>query len=143
MTAAERTFGPLGAALQAGVFIVLATHPDLRAEDDLLEAAEAALDDGVDPADPRVDELAAKRFAHHKALMQAIDEAGLDEAEEELFDAYDADLKGEEDTQMTVCEAVTKMPYDFSPARMRCMELTAELIAQDAQEDTSLGRGPS
>ncbi|MFI7360002.1 MerR family transcriptional regulator [Streptomyces avidinii] len=129
----ERVFGPLGAALQASVFIVLATHPGLRAEDDRLDAAEAALDDGVDPADPRVEELAAKRFAHHNALMQAIEEAGLDEAEEELFDVYDADLKGEEDTRMSACEAVTKMPYDFSPARMRCMELTAELIAQDAQ----------
>ncbi|MGW7327750.1 MerR family transcriptional regulator [Streptomyces sp. NPDC054840] len=130
----ERTFGPLGAALQASVLIVLATHPGLRAEDDFLDAAEAALDDGVDPADPRVEELAAKRFAHHNALMQAIEEAGLDEAEEELFDVYDADLKGEEDTQMSACEAVTKMPYDFSPARMRCMELTAVLIAQDAQD---------
>lgn len=54
----ERIFGPLGAAIQAGTFIVLATHPDLRAEEDRLEAAEAALDDGVEPYDPRVEELA-------------------------------------------------------------------------------------
>src|SRR5690242_16881110 len=37
----ERIFGPLGAAIQASTFIVLATQPDLRAEEDRLEAAEA------------------------------------------------------------------------------------------------------
>jgi len=31
---------------------------------------------------------------------------------------------------MSAFEAVTKMPYGFSPARMRCMELTAQLLAQ-------------
>ncbi|MFH9069026.1 MerR family transcriptional regulator [Streptomyces alboflavus] len=127
----ERVFGPLGAAVQASVFIVLATHPDLRAEEDRLDAAEAALDDGVDPDDPRVEELAARRFAHHKALHQAIEAAGLDTAEEKLFDIYDADLQGEETIRMSAFEAVTKMPYDFSPARMRCMELTAQLLGRD------------
>ena len=84
----KRIFGPLGAAVQASVFIVLATHPDLRAEQDRLDAAEAALDDGVEPDD----------------------------------------LKGE-DSRMSVPEAVTKMPYGFSPARMRCIELTAQFLA--------------
>ncbi|WP_327278503.1 MerR family transcriptional regulator (plasmid) [Streptomyces sp. NBC_01224] len=48
----ERIFGPLGAAIQASVFITLATHPGLRAEADRLDAADAALDDTVDPHDP-------------------------------------------------------------------------------------------
>ncbi|MFD0416673.1 MerR family transcriptional regulator [Streptomyces sp. NPDC127108] len=132
----ERVFGPLGAAVQASVFIVLATHPDLRAEEDRLDAAEAALDDGVDPDDPRVEELAAQRFAHHKALHEAIETAGLETAEERLFEIYDADLNGEEAVQMSAFEAVTKMPYDFSPARMRCMELTAQLLGQDDSADS-------
>ncbi|MER6445372.1 MerR family transcriptional regulator [Streptomyces venezuelae] len=132
----ERTFGPLGAALQASVFIVLAEHPDLRAEADRLDAADIALDDSVDPEDPRVEELAAQHHAHLKALHQAIEAAGLHEAEEELFEIYDADLKGEENTQMSAFEAVTKMPYDFSPARMRCMELTAQLVGRDPSTDS-------
>ncbi|MEU3216743.1 MerR family transcriptional regulator [Streptomyces sp. NPDC006971] len=130
----ERIFGPLGAAVQASVFIVLATHPDLRADADRLDAADVALDDSVDPHDPRVEELAAQHCAHHKALAQAIEADGVDAAEEKLFEIYDADLAGEEDAQMSAFEAVTKMPYEFSPARMRCMELTAELLAQDDQD---------
>ncbi|KOU66962.1 MerR family transcriptional regulator, partial [Streptomyces sp. IGB124] len=59
----ERIFGPLGAAVQASVFITLATHPGLRAEADRLDAADAALDDTVDPHDPRVEELAAQHCA--------------------------------------------------------------------------------
>ncbi|MCG8925198.1 MerR family transcriptional regulator [Lentzea sp. CC55] len=124
----ERIFGARAAAVQAGVFVVLATHPELRAEDDRLDAAEAALDDGVAPDDPRVDDLAAQRFAHHKALERAIEAAGLDAADEELF-AVDDD--GEQDREMSAYEAFTKMPYDFSPARMRCVELTGRLMGQD------------
>lgn len=130
----ERVFGPLGAAVQASVFIVLATHPDLRADADRLEAADAALDDSVDPHDPRVAELAAQHCAHHSALVEAIEADGVDAAEEKLFERYDADLTGEEVSRISAFEAVTKMPYDFSPARMRCMELTAELLAQDGQD---------
>ncbi|MEU9237334.1 MerR family transcriptional regulator [Streptomyces subrutilus] len=132
----ERIFGPLGAALQASVFIVLAAHPDLRAEADRLDAADTALDDSVDPDDPRVEELAKQHYAHHKALHQAIEAAGLHAAEEKLFEIYDADLKGEEDDQMSAFEAVAKMPYDFSPARMRCMELTAQPIGRDLLPDS-------
>ncbi|CAM5688830.1 hypothetical protein SVIOM74S_02681 [Streptomyces violarus] len=107
----ERIFGPLGAAIQASVFITLATHPGLRAEADRLDAADAALDDTVDPHDPQVEELAAQHCAHHKALLQAIEAAGLDVAEEKLFEIYDADLTGdEEDTQMSAFEAVAEMP---------------------------------
>ncbi|SDO45351.1 MerR family transcriptional regulator [Lentzea jiangxiensis] len=124
----ERIFGAQAAAVQAGVFVVLATHPGLRAEEDRLDAAEATLDDGVAPDDPRVDELAAQRFAHHKALERAIEAAGLDAADEELF-ALDDDV--EQDREMSAYEAFTKMPYDFSPARMRCVELTGRLMGQD------------
>ena len=126
----ERIFGPLGAAIQASAFIALATHPDLRAEEDRLDAAEAALDDGVEPDDPRVEELATQRYTHQKALWQAIEAAGLDTAEEKLFEIY-GDLDGEHDTQMSAFEAFTKMPYDFSPARMRCIERAGQLLGQD------------
>ncbi|MFF7389732.1 MerR family transcriptional regulator [Streptomyces scabiei] len=126
----ERIFGPLGAAIQASTFIVLATHPHLRAEEDRLEAAEAALDDGVEPDDPRVEELAVQRCAHQMALNEAIEAAGLDAAEEKIFEIYDADLKGEEDREMSAAAAITKMPYDFSPARMRCMELAGRLFGE-------------
>ncbi|WP_406490328.1 MerR family transcriptional regulator [Streptomyces phaeochromogenes] len=126
----ERIFGPLGAAIQASTFILLATHSDLRAEEDRLEAAEAALDDGVEPDDPRVEELAVQRCAHQMALNQAIEAAGLDAAEEKIFEIYDADLKGEEGTEMSAATAITKMPYDFSPARMRCVELAGRLVGE-------------
>jgi DNA-binding transcriptional MerR regulator len=126
----ERIFGPLGAAIQAGTFIVLATHPGLRAEEDRLEAAEAALDDGVEPDDPRVEELAVQRCAHLMALNQAIEAAGLAAAEEKIFETYDAGLTGEEGRVMSAATAITRMPYDFSPARMRCVELAGRLFGE-------------
>ena len=132
----ERIFGPLGAAIQASTFIVLATHPDLRAEQDRLDAAEAALDDKVEPEDPRVEELAVQRCAHQIALDRAADAAGLAVAEEKLLDIYDAhvaeadaDVAEEKATRMSAFESVTKMPYDWSPARKRCVERTAQLLA--------------
>lgn len=123
----ERIFGPLGAAIQASVFIVLATHPGLRAEQDRLDAAEAALDDNVDPEDPRVEEIAVQRCAHQLALDRAVEAAGLNAAEEDLFEA---DLPEDNDTQMSAVQSITKMPYDFSPARQRCLERTAQLLAE-------------
>ncbi|MGW6855623.1 MerR family transcriptional regulator [Streptomyces xanthophaeus] len=133
----ERIFGPLGAAIQASVFITLATHPDLRAEADRLDAADAALDDTVDPHDPRVEQLAAQHCAHHEALLQAIEADGLDVAEEKLFDVHDAGASGqEEEARMSAFEAVTKMPYGFSAARTRCVELTAQLLAGDPSADS-------
>lgn len=131
----ERVFGPLGAAVQASSFIVLATYPGLRAEEDRLDAAETGLDDGVDPLDPRVDEVAAQRYAHHKAIEKVIEADGLDVEEEKLFETYDADLTGEESALMSVSEAIAKMPYGFSPARLRCVELTGKLMAQDHAVD--------
>ncbi|MGA5297502.1 MerR family transcriptional regulator [Streptomyces koyangensis] len=126
----ERIFGPLGAAIQASAFIVLATHPGLRAEDDRLEAAEAALDDGVAPDDPRVEELAAQRCAHQIALNQAIEAADLEADEAKIFETHDAGLTRGEGTEMSAAAAITKMPYDFSPARTRCLELAGRLFGE-------------
>ncbi|MEU4427847.1 MerR family transcriptional regulator [Actinoplanes sp. NPDC024001] len=131
----ERIFGPLGAAIQASVFIVLATHPDLRAEQDRLDAAEAALDDSVEPGDPRVEELAVQLCAHQMALERAVEAAGLDAAEEKLFEIYDADPAEEKDTRLSAFASVSKMPYDLSPARKRCMERTAQLLADAHSAD--------
>ncbi|MFI6030112.1 MerR family transcriptional regulator [Amycolatopsis magusensis] len=56
----ERIFGPLGAAVQATRFVVLATHPTLREESDRIDDAEEALDDSVAVDDPRVARVAAE-----------------------------------------------------------------------------------
>ncbi|GLY47691.1 MerR family transcriptional regulator [Lentzea sp. NBRC 102530] len=123
----ERIFGPVAAAIQASSFIVLATHPELRAEEDRLDATEASLDDGVDPDDPRVEELAQQRFAHLKAVERAVVAAGLDAGDEALFDSED-DV--EHEVVMSAYEAFHKMPYDFSPARQRCVERAGQLLGQ-------------
>ncbi|WP_435865817.1 hypothetical protein [Streptomyces virginiae] len=57
-------------------------------------------------------------------------------AEAKLFETYDAEASGEEDPRMSAFEAVTKMPYGFSAARTRCMELTARLLAGDLSADS-------
>ncbi|MDG4788506.1 MerR family transcriptional regulator [Micromonospora sp. WMMD1102] len=138
----ERIFGPLGAAVQATRFVALATHPDLRKESDRVDAAEEALDDSVAVDDPRVAQVAAERHAFESALQTVIEESGLDKDDDALFDAWDtlhpatanhgedgADL-GSGRREMSVLEAVGKMPYDFSPARLRCIELSVELFSQ-------------
>lgn len=139
----ERIFGPLGAAVQAGRFIALATHPALREESDRIDEAEEALDDSVAVDDPRVARAAVERHAFESALHAVIDESGLDEDDDALFEAWDtshpedgedeADLgSGRRETgSMSVSEAIGKMPYDGSPAQWRCMELAMELSAQD------------
>ncbi|MGW0521262.1 MerR family transcriptional regulator, partial [Crossiella sp. NPDC003009] len=83
-----------------------------------------------EPDDPRVEELATQRYHHHKALGQAIAAAGLDTAEEKLFESYGG-LDEEHHTRMSAFDAITKMPYDFSPARLRCIERTGQLLGQD------------
>ncbi|WP_112226799.1 MerR family transcriptional regulator [Lentzea atacamensis] len=136
----ERIFGPLGAAVQATRFVVLATHPALREESDRIDAAEEALDDSVAVDDPRVAQVAVERHAFENALHAVIEESGADEADDALFDAWDAlhpatadDGSGRREAgSMSAFEAIGKMPYDFSPARLRCMELAAELSAQDS-----------
>ncbi|MEU0446173.1 MerR family transcriptional regulator [Streptomyces tendae] len=133
----ERIFGPLGAALQADRFIVLATHPELRAEDDRLTEAETALDDSVDPDDPRVEEIAAQWCAHELAVESAIEEAGLDDALDELAVHQPDQTTDPEDGEpvTSAIQAIGKMPYDFSPARLRCMERAAELLNAARQTD--------
>ncbi|MFF5089236.1 MerR family transcriptional regulator [Streptomyces niveus] len=137
----ERIFGPLGAAVQATRFIALATRPALRADSDRIDAAEEGLDDGVAVDDPRVAQVAAERHAFENALHAVIEESGLDKDDEALFDAWDTlhpptdddDGSGgrREAGSMSAFEAIGKMPYDFSPARLRCMELAVELSARD------------
>jgi DNA-binding transcriptional MerR regulator len=56
----ERIFGPLGAAVQATRFVVLATHPALREDSDRIDDAEEALDDSVAVDDPRVARVAVR-----------------------------------------------------------------------------------
>lgn len=141
----ERIFGPLGAAVQAGRFIALATHPGLREESDRVDAAEEALDDMVAVDDPRVARVAAERHAFEEALHAVTEDSGLAESDDALFDAWDALYpdtadEGEEGAgkssgtgheSMSVWEATGKMPYDLSPARLRCMELAQELTAHE------------
>lgn len=149
----ERIFGPLGAAVHATRFIVLATHPALREDSDRIDDAEEALDDSVAVDDPRVAQVAAERHAFESALHAVIEESGLEKDDDALFDGWDtlhpddgddgddgddaedeADLSSgrREADSMSAFEATGKMPYDFSPARLRCMELAEELSAQDS-----------
>ncbi|GAA1642530.1 MerR family DNA-binding transcriptional regulator [Actinoplanes couchii] len=124
----ERMLGPLGAAYQTDRFILLATHPELRAESDRITADEEALDDGVAVDDPRVARVAADWQAFEKTLEAAATEAGLYE-DDDMLEAWDAlhpptaDDGKREPGSMSLLEAVGKMPYDFSPARRRMYEL--------------------
>lgn len=143
----ERIFGPLGAAVQATRFVVLATHPTLREDSDRIDDAEEALDDSVAVDDPRVAQVAVERHAFESALQAVIEESGLGKDDDALCEAWDilhpataddgedeVDLSSgrREADSMSVFEATGKMPYDFSPARLRCMELAEELSAQDS-----------
>jgi DNA-binding transcriptional MerR regulator len=130
----EKIFGPLGAAVQAGRFIALATYPGLREESDRVDAAEKALDDTIAPDDPRVARVAAKRHAFELALHAVIEDSGLAQDDDALFDAWDAlypvtDADGAHES-MSVTEAVGMMPYDWSPARLRCLQSAEELAAR-------------
>jgi DNA-binding transcriptional MerR regulator len=131
----ERMFGPLGAAVNASRYIALATHPALREQSDRVEAAEEALDDTIAVDDPRVAEVAAERHAFELALRAVTEAPGMAESEDALFDAWDTvhseTASGGPDV-MSAVDAAEKMPYNFSPARLRCLELTEELIAHDS-----------
>ncbi|MFJ6102397.1 MerR family transcriptional regulator [Streptomyces sp. NPDC092359] len=141
----DRIFGPPGAAVQATRLIALATHPELREDSDRVDAAEEALDDTIAVDDPRVARVAAERHAFEEALRAVIEDSGLAEADDALFDSWDTSHpapadEGEDETgrgsgrgrePMSVFEAMGKMPYDFSPARLRCTELAEELAAHE------------
>lgn len=139
----ERVFGPLGAVMQAGRFLALALDPELRAEADRVDAAEAALDDTVAVDDPRVAQVAAERAAFESELMRVIEESGQLEEDDAIFDAWeelhppeDADADAAPDPApadgaraKSVADVIWSMPYDLSPARVRCMELAIQLGA--------------
>lgn len=149
----ERMFGPLGAAIHAGRYLALAARPDLREESDRLDAAEEALDDTVSVDDPRVARVAAERYAFEKALQEFIESTDQGENDEALLARWDkaaADRQPEPidpdtvrpDTvrpdsvrkrrRVSAFEALGRMPYDFSRARLRCMEIVEELAAREA-----------
>lgn len=142
----ERIFGPLGAAVNATRYIALATHPGLREESDRVDAAEEALDDTVAVDDPRVAQVAAERHAFELALQTVIEDSGLAQGDDALFDSWDAlhpataddgadgagQGSGRGQESISAFEATGKMPYDFSPARLRCLELAEELAARES-----------
>ncbi|GAB3618043.1 MerR family transcriptional regulator [Okibacterium endophyticum] len=142
----ERIFGPLGAAVQATRFIALATHPGLREESDRIDAAEEALDDTIAVDDPRVARVAAERHAFELELHAVIEDSGLAQSDEALFDSWEAlrpaaadegedeagQGSGRGQASVSAFEAAGRMPYDFSPARLRCMELTEEIAAHES-----------
>lgn len=130
----ERIFGPLGAAVNATRYVAVATHPGLQEESDRIDAAEEALDDTVAVDDPRVAQVAAERCAFERKLEAVIEESGLARLDEELFDESDDEAvrdAGGGGATTSMVDAVGMMPYDFSPARLRCMELAEEMAAHD------------
>ncbi|KQR24805.1 MerR family transcriptional regulator [Agreia sp. Leaf335] len=138
----ERIFGPLGAAVQAGRFLALARDPALRAESDRVDATEEALDDTVAVDSPQVAEAAAERHAFETSLMRVIEESGQAEEDDALFDTWDelhpienaepaSDVTGGSRAK-NAAEIIRSMPYDFSPARLRSMELAVQLGASEA-----------
>lgn len=139
----ERVFSPLGAAVQAGRFVALATTPGLREESDRVDAAELALDDTVAVDDPRVVQVAAQRHAFEQSLLAAVDGSGIAQEDDALFDAWDEQHPAAEPAcqvsspgggrePRSLVEAVQMMPYDVSPARARCMELALEMAVREA-----------
>ncbi len=82
--------------------------------------------------------MAAERHAFENTLNAVIEECGLNEDDDALLDAWDAlhpptaDDGKDKTRHMSVSEAIAKMPYDFSPARLRCMQLELEMSAHDS-----------
>jgi DNA-binding transcriptional MerR regulator len=139
----QRLLGPLGAAIHAGRYVALAARPDLLEESDRLDAAEEALDDTVAVDDPRIARIARERHDFEKALEAFIDTTDQLEEDNALFASWEDSVDehaaqvGESDERprrglMSAFEAMSKMPYDFSPARIRCMEIAAEIAANEA-----------
>ena len=141
----ERIFGPLGAVMQAGRFLALALDPGLRAESDRVDAAEEALDDTVAVDDPRVAHVAGERHAFESALMRVVEESGQLEEDDAIFAAWD-ELHPPEDVvadpaensrARSAAEIIRSMPYDFSPARLRAMEMAVQLGARGPASSAS------
>ncbi|SKB00435.1 MerR HTH family regulatory protein [Agreia bicolorata] len=126
----ERIFGPLGAAVNATRYVVMAAHPDLREEADRVDAAEEALDDSVAVDDPRVAQAAAQRFAFDRAMDAAMESSDVAQIDDESYDAWEAlhdFAPGQESDTESALRAVENMPYDWSPARQRYMKLVEEM----------------
>ena len=138
----ERSLGPLVAALNSTRYIAMAARPDLREESDRVEAAEEALDHTVSVDDPRVARAAAQRHRFDRALSAAIRDSGLDQQDEALWDDWDA-IQEAVDGEVGAGTAsaglgIEKLPYDFSPARLRCIEIGDQLaIAEFAAEEAA------
>ena len=81
------------------------------------------------------------RHAFELALTTFFEESGLNDGDDALFDAWDvlhpdgqdeaSHESGAGHNSMSAADAVGKMPYDWSPARVRCVELAQELAARD------------
>lgn len=147
----ERIFGPLGAVIQAGRFLALALHPELRAESDRVSAAEEALDDTVAVDDPRVAQVARERHAFETTLLRVIEESGRNAEDEAIIAAWDeshpdgnveaSDSQAPEGVRArNAAEVIRSMPYDFSPARLRCMEMVVRLGTAEATSSEIGGR---
>ena len=140
----ERMFGPLGAFAHAGGIVTLACHPQLRAESDRISAAEETLDDSVAVDDPRVAEIAAERRSFQAAWMRIVEESGQLEEDAEVFATWEESHPGEgmdaaPDAVSSkgaparrAADIIRSLPYDVSPARLRCMELALQPDATDA-----------
>jgi DNA-binding transcriptional MerR regulator len=126
----EHMSGPLAATVQASRFIALATRPALRQECDRLDAAEKALDDTVAVEDPRVAQVAHDRHAFEKVLNAFCRESGLAQEEDDIFDSWYDENPDDDDKPANSADRRGKMPYDFSPAALRSMELSFELDAK-------------
>ncbi|UQI46394.1 MerR family transcriptional regulator [Streptomyces sp. HU2014] len=123
----ERFGGPEAAAAQAVGFGVLAADEGLRAEQDRLDRAAAALAD-TDPDDPRIGELAARYLAHYRAMEDAERAAGIDHAE------YEPELVVDEETgevEWPEIKEAMRLPGTLSPAEARLAELIGRMTAEE------------
>jgi len=131
----ERSLGPFVAALNSTRYLAMAAQPELREESDRVEAAEEALDHSVSVDDPRVATVAAQRHAFDNALAAAIRDSDLQRQDDALCDDWDAaEAAAEADGGSGATSAgtgVELLPYDFSPARLRSMEITHELALEE------------
>ncbi|MGC9539590.1 hypothetical protein ACP4J3_22480, partial [Streptomyces sp. UG1] len=73
-----------------------------------------------------------------------LSQQALAESDDALLDSWDVShpatadedeagqSSGREQETMSAFETIGKMPYDFSPARLHCMELAEELAAHES-----------
>jgi hypothetical protein len=77
---------------------------------------------------PRVAEMAAERHAFETTLHAVIERSGLAQADDAWDEMHPAPADaGSVCGSTRLAETVRTMPYDLSPARLRCMELAMEL----------------